>query len=50
MVGLSISALGLMSTIVAAILTALSSVTVAVLSFTQVDFKSKKFMLLRAQL
>lgn len=49
-VGLSIAASGLMSPIVAAILMPLSSVTVAVLSFTQVNFKSKKLGLLRAQL
>ena len=49
-VGLSIAASGLMSPIVAAILLPLSSVTVAVLSFTQVNFKSKKLGLLRAQL
>lgn len=49
-VGLSIAASGLMSPIVAAILMPLSSVTVAVLSFTQVNIKSKKLGLLRAQL
>jgi Cu+-exporting ATPase len=49
-VGLSIAASGLMSPIVAAILMPLSSVTVAVLSFTQVNFKAKKLGLLRAQL
>jgi Cu+-exporting ATPase len=49
-VGLSIAASGLMSPIVAAILMPLSSVTVAVLSFTQINFKSKKLGLLRAQL
>ena len=49
-VGLSIAASGLMSPIVAAILMPLSSVTVAILSFTQINFKSKKLGLLRAQL
>lgn len=49
-VGLSIAASGLMSPLVAAILMPLSSVTVAVLSFTQVNFKSKKLGLLRARL
>jgi Cu+-exporting ATPase len=49
-VGLSIAASGLMSPIVAAILMPLSSVTVAVLSFTQVNFRAKKLGLLRAQL
>lgn len=49
-IGLSFAASGLMSPIVAAILMPLSSVTVAVLSFTQINFKSKKLGLLRAQL
>jgi Cu+-exporting ATPase len=49
-IGLSFAASGMMSPLVAAILMPLSSVTVAVLSFTQVNFKSKKLGLLRAQL
>jgi cation transport ATPase len=49
-VGLSIAASGLMSPLVAAISTPMISVTVAVLSFTQVNFKSKGLGLLRARL
>jgi len=49
-IGLSFAATGFMSPLVAAILMPLSSVTVAVLSFSQINFKSKKLGLLRAQL
>lgn len=49
-IGLSFAASGLMSPIVAAILMPLSSFTVAVLSFTQINSKSKKLGLLRAEL
>lgn len=49
-IGLSFAASGLMSPIVAAILMPLSSITVAVLSFTQINSKAKKLGLLRAEL
>lgn len=49
-VGLSIAATGLMSPLIAAILMPMSSITVAVLSFSQVNFMSKKLGLLRAKL
>jgi len=49
-IGLSFAATGMMSPLVAAILMPLSSVTVAVLSFTQINWKAKKLGLLRAEL